>query len=285
MGLCATHVAIISVSRGTGRAASRKIPGECTRLALLARNLKRPDMTPVQYLENCRAHVFGHAVALNTAVIETFKAIDHTGGATTTVVIRNGNMAIGTRGAFERFTDETGNPEINDRVALSNDRTIRTVVHEDRRLGMDHQGRDGRDHHNFGDVALRYHDQAGGRIDAYGRRQSIRPISHAGEHASCESALVENHTWADAIDSNFKRSGIGRNNRDEALKMKFPVSSNGSGNILWMKRIDFVNEYSTSFFQPDVGTNNDMAAADVNEQVGKNVHSGSRVAAHRIVKG
>lgn len=275
LGLKDAHVVLIGASRGIGRAAARKFAAEGAKLALFARNLKGLEKTAGQCREAGSPEVLCYAADMvdSAAIDAAFKEIGEKWG-TINVLINNAANSVGTHGPFEKFTDEAVYTEAYNRIALGYVRTTRAALPF---LKAAEWGR-------IVNVSTTSTTGAAPMLHVYNMtKQAVVSMSmaNAKEFAkfgisvnvlSPGSIMVEGGNWGEVINGYFAKTGMDPNSPYDALKMQNEVFGDGEGDLVWMDRIGFVDEYGAAICWLGSKVNSYMTGSNVNVSGGNSFH-------------
>lgn len=275
LGLKGAHVVLIGASRGIGRAAARKFAAEGAKLALFARNLKGLEKTAAQCREAGSPQVLCYAADMvDSASIDAAFADIGAQWGTINVLINNAANSVGTHGAFEKFTDESVYTEAYDRIALGYVRTTRAALPY---MKAAEWGR-------IVNVSTTSTTGASPMLHIYNMTKMAvvsMSMANAKEFApykisvnvlSPGSIMVEGGNWGEVINSYFAKTGMDPTDPYDALKMQNQMFSDGEGELVWMERIGFVDEYGDAICWLGSKTNSYMTGANINIAGGNAFH-------------
>ncbi len=273
LGLKDAHVVLVGASRGIGRAAARKFAADGAKLALIARNLKGLEKTAAQCREAGSPEVlcFAADMVSSEQIDAAFAAIGAAWGSIN-VLINNAANSVGTHGAFEKFTDEATYTEAYNRIALGYVRTTRAALPWMKAAAW---GR-------IVNVSTTSTASASPMLHVYNMTKAAlvsMSYANAKEFAahgimvnvlSPGSIMVEGGNWGEVINSYFAKTGMDPNSPYDALKMQNQMFSDGEGDIIWTKRIGYVDEYGAAVAWLGSKANSYMTGANVNVDGGSN---------------
>lgn len=275
LGLKDAHVVLIGASRGIGRAAARKFAAEGAKLALFARNLKGLEKTAAQCREAGSPEVLCYAADMvDSASIDA--AFADIGGkwGTINVLINNAANSIGTHGGFEKFTDEDVYQEAYNRIALGYVRTTRAALPY---MKAAEWGR-------IVNVSTTSTSGAAPMLHVYNMTKAAvvsMSMANAKEFApfgisvnvlSPGSIMVEGGNWGEVINSYFEKTGLDPNSAEDALKMQNQMFGDGEGELVWLNRIGYVDEYGAAICWLGSKVNSYMTGSNVNISGGNDFH-------------
>ena len=275
LGLKDAHVVLVGASRGIGRAAARQFAKEGAKLALIARNVKGLEKTATQCREAGSPEVLCFAADMvSSEQIDTaFKAIGEAWG-TINVLINNAANSVGTHGAFEKFKDEAVYTEAYNRIALGYVRTTRAVLPYMKSA----------DWGRIVNVSTMSTTGASPMLHVYNMTKSaVVSMSRANAKEFAQfgisvnvlspgSIMVEGGNWGEIINGYFHKLDLDPNNPYDALKMQNTKFSDGEGDLAWMQRIGYVDEYGAAIAFLGSKTNSFMTGANVNVDGGSTFH-------------
>ncbi len=273
LGLKDAHVVLIGASRGIGRAAARKFAAEGAKLALIARSLKGLEKTATQCREAGSPEVLTFAADMLSSIEidAAFAAIGAAWGSVN-VLINNAANSVGTHGVFEKFKDEAVYTQAYDLIALGYVRTTRAA------LPLMKQAEWGR----IVNVSTTSTASAGPMLHVYNMTKAAMvsmSYANAKEFAphgilvnvlSPGSIMVEGGNWGEVINSYFAKTGLDPLSPFDALKMQNQMFGEGEGELVWMKRIGYVDEYGAAIAWLGSKTNSYMTGANINVDGGSN---------------
>lgn len=275
LGLKDAHVVLIGASRGIGRAAARQFAAEGAKLALVARNLKGLEKTAAQCRKAGSPQVLCYAADMvDSASIDAAFADIGAQWGTINVLINNAANSVGTHGAFEKFTDEAVYTEAYDRIALGYVRTTRAALPWMKAAGW---GR-------IVNVSTTSTTGASPMLHVYNMTKLAvvsMSMSNAKEFAkygitvnvlSPGSIMVEGGNWGEVINSYFAKTGMDPTDARDALKMQNQMFSDGQGELVWLERIGYIDEYGAAICWLGSKTNSYMTGSNVNISGGNDFH-------------
>ena len=266
LGLKNAHVVIVGASRGIGRAAARKFAAEGARLALLARNPKGLEKTAAQCREAGSPEVLVHSVDMvsTTQIDAAFAAIGATWGSIN-VLINNAANSIGTHGTFEKFTDEQVYTEAYDRIALGYVRTTRAALPLMKAAEWGRIVNVSTTSTNGASPPLHVYNMTKSAVVSMSRANAkeFAPFGISVNLLSPGSIMVEGGNWGEVINSYFAKTGMDPNSAKDALKMQNQMFSDGHGEVVWMERIGYVDEYGATICWLGSKANSYMTGANI----------------------
>ena len=277
LGLKDAHVVLVGASRGIGRAAARHFASEGAKLALIARNLKGLDKTAAQCREAGSPQVLTFAADMvsSEAIDTAFTGIGDAWGGTINVLVNNAANSVGTHGLFEKFGDEAVYSEAYNRIALGYVRTTRAALPFLKQAGW---GR-------IVNVSTTSTTSATPMLHVYNMtKAALVSMSNANAKEFAKlgisvnllspgSIMVEGGNWGEVINGYFAKTGRDPTDPYDALKMQNEMFSDGSGDLVWMERIGFVDEYGAAIAWLGSKINSYMTGANVNISGGNDFHS------------
>lgn len=275
LGLKDAHVVIVGASRGIGRAAARHFAAEGAKLALIARNVKGLEKTATQCREAGSPDVLCLSADMVSAdqIDAAFSEIADRWGHIN-VLVNNAANSVGTHGGFEKFEDDDVYREAYDRIALGYVRTTRAALPHMKKAAW---GR-------IVNVSTTSTATASPMLHVYNMTKAAvvsMSIANAREFAkfgitvnilSPGSIMVEGGNWGDVINSYFEKTGRDPTDPYDALKMQNEMFSEGSGDLIWLERIGYVDEYGAAICWLGSKVNSYMTGSNVNVSGGNDFH-------------
>lgn len=266
LGLKGAHVVLVGASRGIGRAAARKFAAEGAKLALLARNLKGLEKTAKQCRELGAAEVLCYSMDMVSGeqIADVFRQIGEHWGSIN-VLVNNAANSIGTHGGVEKFTDEDVYREAYDRIALGYVRTTRAALPWMKKAEWGRIVNVSSTSTSGASPMLHIYNMTKAAVNSISKAMAkeFSPFGISVNILSPGSIMVEGGNWGEVINSYFAKTGRDPTNAKDALLMQNEMFGDGKGDLVWLDRIGYVDEYGDAICWLGSKTNSYMTGANI----------------------